>query len=366
MSESEQGPDGLRREGRLGGVRLVGIFVPWQAVALTLVVVVGITALAVGGWTAPSDTRVHLTAADDPTTTTTVPVTSTTEASTTTTTAPATSTTTGAPAVPPAPRPTTTTTTTAPPATCAVIRSAVRGSVSSSWVSNPTQPGSWDRHVTATVTNPIDQPVILGYVGTGSSVTSYLVQLAGLDGRRLGVGESVTVEDTFTYAGDHTAWGYSPPPDKLYSVEFTPVSAPDLFCQASIDRSGETEGAKRHPTQPSIYVTSQEDAVSDFVRVNFRANGLFANLRVHYRMLMRDGLQEFTIDLPPDFQGVAAAALVTYPLAQLKDYGKVDSRGQAPWFEGVTRIEWNGTSHPCTAALSNACAPADGSLFPPR
>jgi hypothetical protein len=47
-SESERDQDGMRREGRLGGGRLVGIFVPWQAVALTLAVVVGITALAVG------------------------------------------------------------------------------------------------------------------------------------------------------------------------------------------------------------------------------------------------------------------------------------------------------------------------------
>jgi hypothetical protein len=368
MPESDLEPEGMRREGRLGGVRLVGIFVPWQAVALTLAVVVGTTALAVGRWTAGGEARVHLAAAEESTSTTTVVAsTSTTEASTTTTAAVATSTSTAKPAVPAAPRPTTTTSTTvAPPSTCAVIHSAVTGSVSSSWSPNPTQPGSWDRHVTATVTNPIDQPVILGYVGTGSSVTSYLVQLAGADGRRLGVGESVTLDDTFTYGGDHTVWGYSPPPDKLYSVEFTPVSAPGLFCQASIDRPGETSGVKPHPTQPTVYVTSQEDAVSDFVRVNFRANGLFANLRVHYRMLMRDGLQDFTIDLPPDFQGVSATGLATYTLARLKDYGKIDSRGQAPWFEGVTRLEWNGTSQPCTAALSTICAPADGSLLPPR
>jgi hypothetical protein len=366
MSDSDQDQDGMRREGRLGGVRLVGIFVPWQAVALTLAVVVGMTALAVGRWTG-GETQVHLTSADGSTTTTTAAVTSTPEASTTTTAGPAPSTTTAAPVVPAAPRPTTTTSTTAPaPSTCAVIRSAVTGTVSSSWSPSPATPGSWDRHVTVTVANPIDQPVILGYVGTSSSVTSYLVQLAGADGRRLGVGESVTVEDTFTFAGDHTVRGYSPPPDKLSSVEFTPVSAPGLFCQASVDRPGETSGAKPHPTQPSIYVTSQEDAVSDFVRVTFRANGLFAGLRVHYRMLMRDGLQERTLDLPPDFQGVSSSGLATYPLAQLKDYGKVDSVGQAPWFEGVTRIEWNGTSQPCTAALSNICAPADGSLLPPR
>jgi hypothetical protein len=84
-------------------------------------------------------------------------------------------------------------------------------------------------------------------------------------------------------------------------------------------------------------------------------------------MLMRGGvLQEFGIDLPPDFQGVGISGLATHTLAELMDYGKIDSVGKAPRFEGVTRIEWNGSSHPCTAALSNACAPADSSLLPPR
>lgn len=208
-----------------------------------------------------------------------------------------------------------------------------------------------------------DQPVILGYVATMSGVTSYLAQLSTTDGRRLGVGESVTVEEVFTYSGDHTVRGYSPPPDTLASVEFSPVSAPNLFCRADAAYPGETQGAKPHPKQPSVYVSSQENAVSDYVRVNFRANGLFANLRVHYRMLMRDGLQEFSVDLPPDYQGFNAAALATYTLAVLKDYGKVDSVGQPPWFQGVTRIEWNGTSQACTSSLSIACAPADGSLL---
>src|SRR5207248_10162786 len=87
MSGREENSDGPRRERRFGGVRLVGIFVPWQAVALTLGLVVALTGLAVGRWTAGGETRVHLSAADETTSTTAMveSIPSTTLAPTTTT-----------------------------------------------------------------------------------------------------------------------------------------------------------------------------------------------------------------------------------------------------------------------------------------
>jgi hypothetical protein len=371
---SDEGRSHRAREGRFAGVRLVGIFVPWQAVALTLAVVVALAGLTGVRLTGGGETRVELTSADDSTTTTTVPVESTTTTSvvpdTTTSTAaqaaPATTSTTG-PVKVAAPKASTTTTTTVPaPATCAVIRSTVTGSASSSWVPSTTRPGTWDRHITATVTNPMNQPVVLGYVATISSATSYVFTLAETDGRRLAPGESITVENVYNYAGDHTQRGYSPPPDKLYSVEFSPVSAPDLFCRTDLDRPGETQGAKPHPTTPYIYVNSQESmASSGGVRVTFNVNGLFPGLRVRYRMLMKDDtLQEFTADLPPGFQGAGQAmTTVIHQLQDLKDYGTMNNSAHTPWFQGVIAIEWAGSSKPCAAALSNGCAPADGSLL---
>jgi hypothetical protein len=211
----------------------------------------------------------------------------------------------------------------------------------------------------------MNQPVVLGYIATMSSATSYVFILAETDGRRLAVGESITVEDVYHYTGDHTVRGYSPPPDKLSSVEFTPVSAPDLFCRASVDLPGATQAATPHPTTPSVYVNSQESmAYSGGVRLTFNVNGLFPGLRVHYRMLMKDdSLQEFTADLLPGFQGPGGMTTVIHELKDLKDFGTMNSSAHTPWFQGVTAIEWAGTARPCTPALSNACAPADGSLL---
>ena len=101
---SEIEPPRKRRETRFAGIRLVGIFVPWQAVALTLGLVVALTAVAVlrgsnGGTVrveqASADTTLSDAATSSSTTTTTAPPSTTTTAPTTTTTAvPATTTTT--------------------------------------------------------------------------------------------------------------------------------------------------------------------------------------------------------------------------------------------------------------------------------
>jgi hypothetical protein len=217
--------------------------------------------------------------------------------------------------------------------------------------------------MTLTVKNPMDQPVILGYVAGMSRATSYVFQTPETDGHRLTAGESLTVEDVFNYAGDPTVRGYSPPPDQLYSVEFTPVSAPDLFCRIDLDHPGATQGTKPHPTEPMIFAESREMG-SDTVPVSFRTAGLFTGLRVHYRMLMKGGnLQEFTAELSKTFQGDGSAAQAVYALADLMDYGSTSSSGHPPWFQGVTSVEWNGTVKPCSQAVSYACAPADGSLL---
>ena len=60
-----------KRSGRLderrsGGVRFVGIFVPWQAVAFTLTVVVVLTALVSRGGSDPDTVRVEQTASEAP------------------------------------------------------------------------------------------------------------------------------------------------------------------------------------------------------------------------------------------------------------------------------------------------------------
>jgi len=102
-----------RRETRHGGIRFVGIFVPWQAVALTLALLVGVTAVAASRDSGPGAVRVEQASSDatadevpssttttdvqPATTTTEAPVTTTTLAPTTTTTRPATTTTTIAP-----------------------------------------------------------------------------------------------------------------------------------------------------------------------------------------------------------------------------------------------------------------------------
>jgi hypothetical protein len=209
----------------------------------------------------------------------------------------------------------------------------------------------------------MDQPVVLGYVGTMSRATSYVFQTPEADGRRLAAGESLTIEDVYNYSGDHTVRGFSPPPDQLYSVEFSPVSAPDLFCRIDLDHPGATQGTKEHPTEPMIFAGSDE-ANRDPIRVSFRTPGLFSGLRVHYRMLMKGGnLREFTVELPNDFQGDGSAAQAAYPLADVMDYGSNSSSGHPPWFQGVTSVEWNGTVKPCSQAVSYACAPADGSLL---
>ena len=172
------------------GVRLVGIFVPWQAVALTLAVVVALAGLATIRWVGGGSSTVHLAATGESTTTTTALDAPTTTAAAETTTTTAAATTTTRAVVVPTPKPTappSTTTTVPAPATCAVIRSAVSGSVTSSWVASPTNPGTWDRHITVTVTNPMNQPVVLGYIATMSSAAAYVFQLTETDGRRLGV-----------------------------------------------------------------------------------------------------------------------------------------------------------------------------------
>jgi hypothetical protein len=349
MREIKQDDNGLRRDRRLGGVRLVGIFVPWQAVALTLAVVVALTGLAVGRWTAAGEARVHL-AATDESTTSTAPAESTTtatELSTTTTTAAASTTTsTVAKATTVTTVKPTTTTTVPPPATCAVIHSTVTGSVSSSWVPSATQPNSWDRHITATVTNPIDQPVVLGYVGTMSTVTSYVFQLAETDGRRLAGRESVTVEDVYTYAGDHTVRGYSPPPDGLYSVEFSPVSAPGLFCRTETDHPGETQGAKRHPPQVTVYCSGGQSSEPGYpAEIICTTPGVFSGLRVHYRLLKSDlTIQEFTVDMGPSFQGDATVSKVDYPADQ---FAANDYKPEHQMFHGIASLDWNGHSTTC-------------------
>lgn len=76
-------------------------------------------------------------------------------------------------------------------------------------------------------------------------------------------------------------------------VEFTPLSAPGLFCRVDLDHPGETQGAKRHPTEQTVHGRSQENLPNDPFLVRFDAQGLFPGARVHYRMLMSDGsLQE--------------------------------------------------------------------------
>ena len=353
------------RESRFAGLRLVGIFVPWQAVALTLAVVVALAGLAGARWAGGGKTRVDLASAGEATTSTTGAVESTTTTTSATTTTAETPTSTTGPAKATAPKPTSTTTTMAPPpATCAVMRSAVTGTVSSSWAPSATRPGTWDRHITATVTNPIGQPVVLGYIATMSSATSYVFQLAESHGRHLAAGESVTVEDVYSYAGDHTQRGYSPPPDKLYSVEFSPVSAPELFCRTDLDHPGETQGAKPHPTVPFVYFSPDSIIANGVVRQSFRVGDVFPGLRVRYRMLMKDDtLKEFTTDVPVGFQGVLGQADVSHRLEDLKDFGVAYHSGHIPWFQGITAVEWGGTPRACTAAISNACAPNDGSLL---
>lgn len=78
-----------RREAKVAGIRLVGIFVPWQAVALTLAVVMGLTSVALLR-SGSSTVRVEQSAATNETSSTTTtepPTTTTTEPPTTTTTA---------------------------------------------------------------------------------------------------------------------------------------------------------------------------------------------------------------------------------------------------------------------------------------
>jgi hypothetical protein len=104
--------DRQRREGKLGGVRLVGVFVPWQGMALILAVVIGLTAIVTLRASDDGVVRVEQTASEaavaETTVTTRVPSTTTsTVAPTSTSTTMSTSTTTTAP-------PTTTTTTLAP------------------------------------------------------------------------------------------------------------------------------------------------------------------------------------------------------------------------------------------------------------
>src|SRR5437867_1287180 len=62
----DRGHSGRRRETRFGGVRFVGIFVPWQAVALTLAVVVGLTAFATTRGSDPGKVRVEQASSDSP------------------------------------------------------------------------------------------------------------------------------------------------------------------------------------------------------------------------------------------------------------------------------------------------------------
>jgi hypothetical protein len=179
-------------------------------------------------------------------------------------------------------------------------------------------------------------------------------------GRRLAAGEPVTLDDVYNYAGDHTAWGASPLPDKVYSIEFSPVSAPDLFCRTDLDHPGETQGATPHPTDPVVSVTSSEGSGGSEA-VFFRTYGVFPGLRVTYRMLMRDGtLQQFTTDLTTDVQGITMDGRANYDMADLAPSDP--ATGHKPWFQGITSIELNGQTRPCKGG-SNPCAPADGSLL---
>jgi hypothetical protein len=100
-------------EGRVGGVRLVGLWIPWQAAIGVLVIVIGLTALAVSRSDGQREVTFRQTSNDEVATTTTEEATTTTEPTTTTevtTTTVEVTTTTAAPAsTTTAPPPTTTT-----------------------------------------------------------------------------------------------------------------------------------------------------------------------------------------------------------------------------------------------------------------
>jgi hypothetical protein len=251
----------------------------------------------------------------------------------------------------------------------------VSGTVASGWVESPGNPGGWDRHIKVTVTNPIAQPVILGYANTWSTQTSYTFQVHETDGLRLGPGESATVEavlrnfrhDPFN---DPTWQRALTPPDALYSVEFRPVSAPDLLCLA--DNPGDTKVAPRRPKAPVVYTTAEGPGTllsgdGKTMPVRFRTVGWFpGTIRVTYRMHMRDGsLREFTADLSENYQGTGMEAEALHKVEDLRQSDS-GSSAQPPWFQGITKIEWNGQTKSCAETGSSHCAPADGSLQPTR
>jgi hypothetical protein len=156
VDETEDSPDpnprgSRRRETRFAGLRLVGIFVPWQAVALTLAVVVTLAGLAAVRFAQRGDVSVHLSSAsaedlNGSSTTTTAPSTTTTSApETTTSTEPAIAPTSTTSTPPP------TTTTTAAPTTTTTAQSHGQETITiyagpgGMGLGGCTKPYNWDR-----------------------------------------------------------------------------------------------------------------------------------------------------------------------------------------------------------------------------
>lgn len=275
------------------------------------------------------------------TTTSTVPGTTSTSADPTSTTvaakpvekaAPTTTATTVAP---------TTTTTGPPPHTCTLIRgSAATGSAAATWTESINYPGTWDRRTTVTVKNPLSEPVILQGVWV-QAANRYLEQVFESIGTHLGAGESFTFENVVEGSAEQSFT-----PIGVGGIGFIPVSAPDLFCIA--DPTGPPfvrDNTGRIQPEPGMFGAASmatplgPDGKPVFGhRVTFRTARPFPNVRVHFRMAMKDGPQDVVAAFP---RGQIETG-VFFPQSELS--GSVSSSG----FLGMTRIEWDGGSRDCT------------------